>query len=222
MRTSIYIDGFNFYYGTVKGTPYKWLDFKSLFSKILKPHHTITSIKYFTALVSGTPQDPDKTIRQKTFLRALSAHIPEFEVFYGMFLSHEVSAPLAHPENNMRFARVIKTEEKGSDVNLAVQLLNDAWLDAFDCAVVVSNDSDLAEAMRLVKVHHSQKLMGLITPGDRKTSKQLKAHADFVRSIRPGAIKSSQLPDPIPGTNIHKPFAWKMGEGPPCAFGNDA
>lgn len=112
----------------------------------------------------------------------------------------------------MRFARVIKTEEKGSDVNLAVQLLNDAWLDVFDCAVVVSNDSDLAEAMRLVKVHHPQKPIGLITPGERKTSKQLKVHADFVRSIRPGAIKSSQLPDPIPGTNIHKPAAWKVSE----------
>lgn len=46
---------------------------------------------------------------------------------------------------------IIKTEEKGSDVNLAVHLLNDGWLDAYDCAVVVSNDSDLAEAMRLVK-----------------------------------------------------------------------
>jgi hypothetical protein len=87
-------------------------------------------------------------------------------------------------------------------------------LDAFDCVVVVSIDSDLAEAMRLVKVHHPQKLIGLLTPGERKTSKQLKAHADFVRSIRPGAVKSSQLPDPIPGTNIHKPIAWVVGEDP--------
>ena len=208
MRTSIYIDGFNFYYGTVKDTPFKWVDFKSLFLKILQSHHTITSIKYFTALVSATARDPDKTNRQKTFLRALRSHIPEFEVFPGMFLSHEVTARLAHPVGNTRFVKVIKTEEKGSDVNLAVHLLNDAWLDAYDCAVVVSNDSDLAEAMRLVKKHHPQKLIGLFTPGERKTSKELKAHADFVRSIRPGAIKSSQLPDPIPGTTIHKPAAW--------------
>ena len=44
-----------------------------------------------------------------------------------------------------QFVEVIKTEEKGSDVNLAVHLLNDAWLDRYECAVVVSNDSDLAE-----------------------------------------------------------------------------
>lgn len=45
--------------------------------------------------------------------------------------------------------RVWKNEEKGSDVNLAIHLLNDAWNNRFDVAVVVSNDSDLAEAMRL-------------------------------------------------------------------------
>lgn len=183
MRTYIYIDGFNFYYGAVRGTPYKWLDFKSLFSRILKPRHNILSIKYFTALVSATPNDPAKPTRQKTFIRAIEAYIPEIEVFYGHFLSHEITAPLASPGSNKRFEKIIKTEEKGSDVNLAVHLLNDAWLDRYDCAVIVSNDSDLAEAMKLVKQHHT-KMLGLISPRDGRTSKQLLAHADFARHIR--------------------------------------
>ena len=207
MRTYIYIDGFNFYYGAVKGTPYKWLDFKELFTRILQSHHEIGCIKYFTALVSDTPIDPQKSIRQKTFIRALQVHIPELEVYYGHFLSHETRAPLANPLPGRRTAKIIKTEEKGSDVNLAVHLLNDAWLDRYDCAVVVSNDSDLAEAMGLVKQHH-KKLLGLITPSDKWTSKQLKIHADFVRYIRPGTLKKSQLPDPIPGTAIYKPNRW--------------
>ena len=59
--------------------------------------------------------------------------------------------PLVRPVGNQRTEQVIKTEEKGSDGNLAVHLLNDGWLDAYDCAVVVSNDSDIAEAMRLVR-----------------------------------------------------------------------
>jgi uncharacterized LabA/DUF88 family protein len=69
---------------------------------------------------------------------------------------------------------VWKNEEKGSDVNLALQLLNDAWQGAYDCAVVVSNDSDLAEALMLVKQQH-RKLIGLVAPGapTRKTSRQL-------------------------------------------------
>jgi uncharacterized LabA/DUF88 family protein len=104
---------------------------------------------------------------------------------------------------------VWKNEEKGSDVNLALHLLNDAWTDAYDCAVVVSNDPDLAESLRLVK-QQNRKMLGLITPGApvRKTSRQLAAHADFARTIRPSALASSQLPNPIPGANIHKPSRW--------------
>ena len=104
---------------------------------------------------------------------------------------------------------VWKNEEKGSDVNLALHLLNDAWQDAYDCAVVVSNDSDLAESLRLVRAQH-RKLIGLITPGAplRKTSWQLRQHAHFVKPIRTWALEESQLPDPIRGTSIRKPATW--------------
>lgn len=148
MRTCIYIDGFNLYYGAVKGTPHKWLDFKATFAMLLQPHHQITAIKYFTAQVSGK-RDPQQPVRQQTYWRALQASTPEFQLYKGTFLTHPVTWPLAQPLPGQRYATVLKTEEKGSDVNLAVHLLNDAWQDGYDCAVIVSNDSDLAEAMRL-------------------------------------------------------------------------
>ena len=47
MRTHIYIDGFDFYYGAVKDTPYKWLNFKKLFEHLLDSKHKILSIKYY-------------------------------------------------------------------------------------------------------------------------------------------------------------------------------
>ena len=212
MRTYIYIDGFNFYYGAVKDTPYKWLDFKKLFESLLAPVHQILSIKYFTAIVTGK-LDPGQPIRQKTFIRALKKFIPEISVYYGKFLSHNVFKPLAYPidENTfgkyIKFANVIKTEEKGSDVNIAVHLLNDAWLDHYDCAVIVSNDSDLAESLRLIKEQH-QKKIGLITPGKTHPSRELLKYADFTKRIRKGVLGASQLPDPIPGTTIHKPKVW--------------
>lgn len=207
MRTIVYIDGFNFYYRAVKNTPYKWLDFKSLFQKLLSQNNQIIQIKYFTALVSGK-QDPQKPIKQQTFLRALKTFIPEIKIYYGHFLTHEVYAPLAKPIDNKKTIKIIKTEEKGSDVNLAVHLLNDAWLNNYDCAIIVSNDSDLAEAMRLVKEYHANKLLGLVIPGKGHPSKELREHSDFVKRIRTGLLKSSQLPNPIPGTNIHKPKDW--------------
>jgi hypothetical protein len=150
LRTVIYIDGFNLYYGALKGTPHKWLDLLALFQKVLQSHHQIVKIKYFTARVSATPTDPSVPQRQDVYLRAIQAFRPEVEVFYGHFLSHKVRAPLANPGNGPRTVEIIKTEEKGSDVNLSVHLLNDSWLNAYECAIVVTNDSDIAEAMRLV------------------------------------------------------------------------
>jgi len=123
-------------------------------------------------------------------------------------LTHEVFAPLAEPTENRRTIKIIKTEEKGSDVNIAVHLLNDAWLNNYDCAVIVSNDSDLAESMRLVKEHHPNKIVGLIMPGKGHPSRELMKHADFVKRIRTGILELSQLPNPIPGTNIYKPTNW--------------
>ena len=207
MRTFVYVDGFNLYYGALKGTPWKWLDLPALLATVLQPHHDILTVKYFTARVSGTPAEPSKPQRQDVYLRALRRHRPEVEVYFGHFLSHKVRAPLAEPAGDRRTAEVIRTEEKGSDVNLAVHLLNDGWLDAYDCAVVVSNDSDIAEAMRLVRHHHGKRI-GLVTPGTGRPSRQLMAHADFARHVRPNALRRSQLPDLIPGTNIRKPARW--------------
>ena len=61
MRTFVYVDGFNLYYGALKGTPWKWLDLPALFTKVLQPHHDILKVKYFTARVSGTPADAFET-----------------------------------------------------------------------------------------------------------------------------------------------------------------
>ncbi len=207
MRTFVYVDGFNLYYGALKGTPWKWLDPPTLFARVLQPHHDILKVKYYTARVSGTPADQSKPQRQDVYLRALRHYRSEVEVYFGHFLSHPVTAPLARPVDRERTARVIRTEEKGSDVNLAVHLLNDGWLDSYDCAVVVSNDSDIAEAMRLVRQQHGKRI-GLVTPGNRGASRQLLAHADFARRIRSGGLRQAQLPDPIPGTGIRKPAGW--------------
>ena len=207
MRTYVYIDGFNLYYLALKDSPWKWLDLKTLCQTVLQSHHEILNIKYFTARVSATRSDPSKPQRQDAYLRALQCYRPEVEVYFGHFLSHNVMMPLANPRKQQRTIEVIKTEEKGSDVKLATHLLNDAWLDVYDSAIIVTNDSDIAESMRLVK-EHKKKQIGLITPGSNHPSRQLLAHADFSRHIRKRALKLSQLPNPIPGTNIQKPQGW--------------
>lgn len=207
MRTYVYIDGFNLYYQSLKDSPWKWLDLLTLCQTVIHSHHEILKIKYFTARVSATPNDPSKPQRQDAYLRAIQHYRPEVEIYFGHFFSHTVRMPLANPKKHQRTIDVIKTEEKGSDVNLATHLLNDAWLDSYDCAIVVTNDSDIAESMRLVKTH-KKKRIGLLTPGSSHPSRQLLAHADFSRHIRKRALQQSQLPNPIPGTNLHKPQGW--------------
>ena len=115
--------------------------------------------------------------------------------------------PLANPSNTAKFAKVMKTEEKGSDVNLTVHLLNDAWMNAYDCAIVVTNDSDVVEAMRIVKVLKTKQI-GLVTPRSRYPSRRLMIHADFSHRIGSVALRNYQFPSPIPGTKITKPATW--------------
>lgn len=207
MDTYVYIDGFNFYYGAVKNTKFKWLDLEKLFTILLGNKHNILKIKYYTALVSGK-LDPTQPLRQKTYLRALQVQCPKIEIVYGSFLSHVVTMPLATPRPPLYREKVIKTEEKGSDVNIAVHILNDAWENRYQCAVLVSNDSDLAEPLRLVK-EERKKLVGVVNPQQKHPSKTLISNSHFQKNIRQNLLSSCLMPDNIPNTNIHIPYEWK-------------
>lgn len=122
------------YYGCLKGSPFKWLDLRALFSNLLDSSHQIQKIKYYTAHISSREGNNDSRLRQKYYLQAIATAIPELEIYYGHYLTHEISAKVVNPPPN--FIKVYKTEEKGSDVNLALHVLNDAWQNEYDCAVI--------------------------------------------------------------------------------------
>lgn len=206
MRTAIYIDGMNFYYGAVKDTDYRWLDLKRMCESILRPDNKIISIVYCTAKIKSKSTNPQAPMRQATYLKAIEAYTPELKVIDGYFLEHRKKyRPV--DTNLGEFVEVFHTEEKGSDVNLAVNMVNDAHKGQYDCAVVVSNDGDLAEAMRIVNIECG-KVVGLFTPWKRRVSKHLMKYSSFQREIRKATLENSQLPNPIPGTNIYKPQDW--------------
>lgn len=86
-KTYVYIDGFNFYYGCIRNSPYRWLDlFK--FAQSMLPKNEVVRVKHFTAIVKSSAKDPSKVERQRTFLRAL-ATIPEIEVDIAVVVSND-------------------------------------------------------------------------------------------------------------------------------------
>lgn len=206
-KTIVYVDGFNFYYGAVKGTPHKWLDFEALCRRLL-PNDDIIKIRYFTARISSQPNDPRQVNRQETYLRAL-ATLPLVEIHYGRFVTRTVRMPLANPPKvGPQTVEVRRTEEKGSDVNLAAFLLRDAFQGQCDTAVVISNDSDLAEAVRLAQTDGGVKV-GVVNPHPaRRRSARL--HGTFFKQLRPGVLAQTQLPPVVYDARgpIHKPSGW--------------
>jgi len=213
MRTIVYVDAFNLYYGIKdmsRGTPnfpYRRLDLAKMCSLLL-PKNDILGIKYFTAKVSARPRDPDQPVRQQTYLRAL-ATLPTVSIIYGHFLTHTVSMALAQPaKDGSLFAKVIKTEEKGSDVNLATHLLVDAFRDECDMSVDITNDSDLQEPLRVVSQEFG-KTVGILNP-QRHPSFELKQYATFYKPIRKGVLAGSQFPVMLEDEQgqFYKPPSW--------------
>jgi len=207
MATNVYIDGFNLYYGAIKGTPHKWLDLEALCHRLL-PKDDVKRIRYFTAKISARPGDPQQPQRQQTYLRALET-LPSVSIHYGHFLTHSVRMPLLNPpRGGPKTAEVLKTEEKGSDVNLASHLLLDAFLNDCGVAVVISNDSDLRVPIRIAE----QQLgvaVGIVNPHRAKNRSRV-LRGTFFKQLRPSVLAQCQLPEVMSdryGT-FRKPASW--------------
>lgn len=223
--TNVYVDAFNVYYGCTKNTPYRWLNLAKL-CDIMLTNNTINQIKVFTGLVKARPNDPTQPVRQQTYLRALRT-IPNLTIIEGTFLSHVRRFPKANPrpDGSLEYVEVLYTQEKGSDVNLASHLLYDAFTNDYEMAVIISNDSDLAEPVRMVRVLMNKKI-GILNPHINnpkyrdehgnidyrkvKASYALSRYADFCKPLTIEALHQSQFPDELTdeiGT-FRRPDSW--------------
>ena len=216
MRFNVYVDGFNLYYGALRGRPYRWLDIRQFAQRLLRPDDELHRVRYFTARVRPFPNDPDASVRQATYIRALNT-LPGVSVHFGRFL---ITRPTMLRADGRGSIRVIKSEEKGSDVNLAMHLLLDACDRDFEAALVVSNDSDLTEPVREVQARYGRPV-GVALPvlnGDRdgnprRPSKILRESASFVRHIsnsRRRILAECQFPETLTDArgSFSRPPGW--------------
>ena len=217
MKTIVYVDGFNLYYRALKGTNHRWLDLHALCQRVLPNHCDIVGINYYTARISGRI-DPTSPKDQNSYLKAL-ATLPHVRAHFGNFQVTDKFMYLVQPvefrpasqtpaQPTPRFAKVLKTEEKGSDVNLGVHLVRDAFMGAFEHAAVITNDTDLVEPLRIV-VQDAKLPLTLLTPV-AKPAESLRRIATHVRYLS-GHLGTSQFPDPVIGPDqkpISKPAGW--------------
>jgi hypothetical protein len=201
----VYVDGFNLYCGSLKRTPYKWLDLERLCTGML-PNDRVIAIRYYTARISARPGNPGAPYDQQIYLRALRT-IPNLSITYGHFLTHAVSMALSGVTPTKR-VWVDKTEEKGSDVNLAAHLVRDAFQGAFEVAALITNDSDLAEPVRIVRQELNLPV-GILNP-HQQHSAELKRVATFLKRIRQSDPIASQFPATLTDAKgaFHKPTSW--------------
>ncbi len=214
-KTYVYIDGFNLYYGCFRNrkrpgwNKHKWLDLQKFCDKAF-PKNDIVAIKYYTADVSSRPPDNHQADRQKAYLTALS-QLDRVTIVKGHFLGPKVvRMPRCddHGKYLNESVSVLKTEEKGSDVNLAVDLLFDCVQGRYDCAIVISNDSDLLAPIKIVRSTYG-KVVGWANPHSNP-SVELAKNTDFHIRITEAMLQECQLSRKIQvgRSVIQKPADW--------------
>lgn len=215
MIVRVYIDGFNFYYRLFKNSnrkfalpnAYKWLDLGKLSAR-LAIGETIDWVGYFTAPIIPNELDPDQHIRQRAYLTALET-LPNVEVIRGSF--RQVQKRGIQRSNPSQGVVLFDTfEEKGSDVNLGVRLVWDAARGAFDAAIVISNDSDLAEAIRIV-TNEIGKPIFVYSPDVTVNNALRPPVSSDAQPLNTKLFKMCLLPDPVitsAGIPISRPPRW--------------
>ena len=209
MITSVYVDVFNLYYRAVRDTGFKWLDLRKL-AENLFPKDEIKHILYFTALLKPRPDNPQRPQRQQAYLRALST-LPGSKITYGVFRSQKKCRPLVTPIAGLpTYVEVRDVEEKGSDVNLATRLVADGFQQKYKQAIVISNDSDLASAVRCVRDEIGLRVVLVNPDRENRSPRSLSAAATYVRRLRKSHLRQSQFPAVLTDKigPITKPVTW--------------
>lgn len=204
-RVIAYVDGFNLYFGLKsKGwRRFYWLDVQKLVESLLLRDQKLLFTKYFTSCVSAKPGDPSKPRRQAVYLEALRT-LPGLTVFFGHYLAKEQVCRKCG-------ATWQDYDEKMTDVNIATELLTDAFDDQFDTALLMTADSDLVRPVQIVRARFPAKRIVVAFPPGR-SSERLKQVASAYFVIGRGVIAGSQFPEKVrkaDGFVLRRPTQWQ-------------
>lgn len=140
-RVSVFIDGNNFYFGLRKlygkEKSLKTFNFEK-FAQFLAGKDKVVAIHYYNAMLDRE-HNPKKYESQKEFFEKLR-RIPNFHLVLCKLLKRNITG-------TNKFYYIIKED----DINMAVDMVENAYEDNFDIAILVSGDGDFVPAVRSVK-----------------------------------------------------------------------
>ena len=188
MKTNAYIDGFNLYHSILpfNDNRLKWLNLRSLCEKFLQSGDALNDVYFFSAYLT---HNQEKFSRHINYVKALKSAnvIPVMGKFKKKF-----------PNCKNCGANYLSYEEKQSDINIAITLLKDAFLDKFDKAFLVTADTDLVSTIKMIKGLFPQKrIILLIPPKRRKYATELIQTANASLEIKKSHISNSLFEDEI-------------------------
>lgn len=164
-KVSVFIDGYNLYHAiaALKKPHLKWVNPKSLCKFFVQNNlETIERVKFFTA--PPIHKFSDVQSRYNTYINALKLF--DIEIIEGKFKKKIIS----YRHDGKEFTRITH-EEKESDVNLSLAILEDAYEKISDRLIVITNDSDIAPAIRLARKKNKNLKITVITPPLAKPKK---------------------------------------------------
>lgn len=200
-KTNVYIDGFNLYHAIdeLGDETLKWVDLNLLAKKMLNKYQVLGEVKYFSAYATWRP---DSYKRHRDYVAALEAQ--GVIAIMGRFKEKRMKCKAICGEV------YVTHEEKETDVNIGAYLVADALRGAFDTALVVSADTDLAAVVRLARdlVGTDKRICTVAPPGRYARSREL----GHLFAITQGKIRASQLPDVVQTAHglVERPSKYKV------------
>lgn len=205
IRVISYIDGFNLYQGLRQSgwKKYYWLDLEGLCQSLLKPGQELVATNYFTSRISSNGKNSSDLQRQNIYLDALQTKAL-ITIHYGHFLQNTKTCFQCN-------AKWPDYEEKMTDVNIAIQLLSDAYENNFDSAIIISGDSDFTPVIKVVQRKFPFKKIIVVFPPNRH-SKSLKNAANAALALGEDKLRQNQFPQIVKrqdGFPLQRPSDWQ-------------
>lgn len=195
-RAGFYIDGYNVYHAICETSVnhLKWCSYSAVAKALAGKGEEVAFVKYYSAVAEHYP---NSAFRHKIYLNALRAT--------------GVKCRLANFKEKSQGCRACNAswvghEEKESDVNLCIDLLDDAYQGLIDVAYIVSSDSDITPAVKRVRVRFPKIELVAVKIVDRGLSSAIKQACHRDVHLSRAVLRNSRLPERVQAGN--KIVAW--------------